>query len=104
VVLEALGAEDTAKTGLTVPESLLSNINEVAQAATGIAMLASGPTLTGIVTVMKQIPATGANLAAGQFAVIGIVELPPDPERVVVGAYRESGAFAKLVDTGGVDS
>jgi hypothetical protein len=91
---------------LAVPHSLSADLSDAATVAAAITPLLQNTSLSKIVTAIQAINATNQNLASGQLAIIGLVGASFDgvADKVIVAAYRESGAFAKLVDQGVVDS
>jgi hypothetical protein len=92
--------------GFEPPSSLTNDLNDVSEAATALSGLASGPTMPDLIVALQRIPTTAADLAAGELAIIGQVQarFAGVVDTVVIGAYRESGQFAKIVDSGTTDT
>ena len=91
---------------LEVPDSLSADLADATTVAAAITPLLQSTSLSKIVTAVQSINATNANLTNGQIAIIGVVNASFDgvQDKVVIAAYRESGAFAQIVDQGVTDA
>jgi hypothetical protein len=100
-------AATTALAAVAIPDDLSNTLDDVAAAATALAALAPRNTsISAILTALQKLPSFAADLASGQIAVIGSVSASFSgvADKVIVAAYRSSGPFASIVDSGTTDT
>lgn len=102
---DALVALNTVQ-GFQPPSSLTADLSNVVAAANGLSSIINLPSLSGILNALVKIKSLDQDITSGQIAIIGNVGASFDgvADRVIFAAYRESGTFAKMVDSGTTDT
>lgn len=96
----------SAISNFVAPITLTNDITDAETAATAIAPLLQGTSLNNIINAIQGIAASASDLSSGQLAVLGSVtaSFSGTSDKVIVAAYRESGTFAQIVDSGTTDT